>query len=76
MRPAHRLDFADVGKQLRPETGSQGRDEDLEAQPGPGCHDRLAKCADKKSKDRLPFVLLCALPNDLVALVIRGTSFS
>ena len=38
MRLAHRLEFADVGKQLGPETGSQGRDgEDLEAQPGPDC---------------------------------------
>ncbi len=37
MSLALRLDFADVGKLLRQETGSQGRDGvDLEAQPGPG----------------------------------------
>jgi hypothetical protein len=43
MRPAHRLDFAYVGKLLWPETGSLCRDgKDLEAQPGLEFHDKQA----------------------------------
>ncbi len=55
MRPAHRLDFADVGKLLVPETGSKCRNgEDLEAQTGPGCaqHGQQGPTESEESPDR------------------------